>query len=114
MRAWNWFWIVWFSFWMFYLLPILDIVAGSHHGAVEGFFSAPQERADYTSFEGGNKSGASAEVVTSKKKPVRKTNKSTKKLTTRGTKTSKTIRSKAAAKKASHRCAHRRATGKLF
>jgi hypothetical protein len=46
---------------MFYLLPILDIVAGSHHRAVEGFFSAPQERADYTSFEGGNKSSASAE-----------------------------------------------------
>jgi len=32
-----------------------------HHGAVGGFFSAPQERADYTSFEGGNKSGALAE-----------------------------------------------------
>jgi len=46
---------------MFYLLQILDIVVGSHHGAVEGFFSAPQERADYTSFEGGNKSGTSAE-----------------------------------------------------
>jgi CheY-like chemotaxis protein len=37
--------------------------------------------------------------VTSKKKPVRKTNKSAKKPTTRGTKASKTIRSKAATKK---------------
>jgi two-component system NarL family response regulator len=37
--------------------------------------------------------------VTSKKKPVRKTKKSAKTLTTRGTKTSKTIRSQAAAQK---------------
>jgi len=43
------------------LLPTLDIVAPHHHGAVEGFFSAPQERVDYTSFGGGNKSGAPAE-----------------------------------------------------
>ena len=32
-----------------------------HHRAVGGFFSAPQERAAYPSFEGGNKSGGSAE-----------------------------------------------------
>ena len=37
--------------------------------------------------------------MTSKKKPVRKTNKSAKKPRTRGTKTSKTIRAKAAVKK---------------
>jgi len=29
-----------------------------HHEAVGGFFDAPKERADNTSFEGGNKSGA--------------------------------------------------------
>jgi len=39
----------------------LDMAVPRHHGAVGGFFSAPQERADYTSFEGGNKSGALAE-----------------------------------------------------
>jgi hypothetical protein len=43
------------------LQTTLDTPAPRHHGAVEGFFSAPQERADYTSFEGGNKSRVSAE-----------------------------------------------------
>jgi hypothetical protein len=42
------------------LQTTLDTPAPRHHGAVEGFFSAPQERADYISFEGGNKSGVSA------------------------------------------------------
>ncbi len=32
-----------------------------HHEAVGGFFTAPQERVAYTSFEGGNKSGAPEE-----------------------------------------------------
>lgn len=36
------------------------MVGRRHHGAVGGFFSAPQERADYPSFEGGNESGALA------------------------------------------------------
>jgi hypothetical protein len=53
--------MVLFSFWYFCLLPTLDMALPRHHGAVEGFFSAPQERAAYTSFEGGNKSGAPAE-----------------------------------------------------
>jgi hypothetical protein len=44
----------------FHLLSTLDRVAWRHHRAVGGFFSAPQERADYTSFEGGNKSGGTA------------------------------------------------------
>ena len=37
------------------LQTTLDTPAPRHHGAVEGFFTAPQERADYTSFEGGKK-----------------------------------------------------------
>ena len=36
----------------------LDMARPHHHGAVGGFFSAPQERAVSTSFEGGDKSGA--------------------------------------------------------
>jgi hypothetical protein len=39
----------------------LDMARPHHHGAVGGFFSAPQERADCPSFEGENKSGAPAE-----------------------------------------------------
>jgi hypothetical protein len=46
---------------IFCLLPTLDMTLPHHHEAVGGFFSAPQEGAAYTSFEGGNKSGAPAE-----------------------------------------------------
>jgi len=54
--------LVYFCFHLlFCLLPTLDMAVLRHHGAVGGFFSAPQERADYTSFEGGTKSGALAE-----------------------------------------------------
>jgi hypothetical protein len=42
------------------LSQTLDMPLAHNHGAVGGFFSAPQERAAYTSFEGGNKSGAPA------------------------------------------------------
>jgi hypothetical protein len=40
----------------------LDKPASRYHEAVEGFFGASQERADNTSFEGGNKSGATAQA----------------------------------------------------
>jgi len=39
----------------------LDKPASRYHEAVEGFFGASQGRADNTSFEGGNKSGATAQ-----------------------------------------------------
>jgi hypothetical protein len=45
----------------FVYFQTVDTLAPRDHEAVEGFFSAPQERAVYTSFEGGNKSGAPAE-----------------------------------------------------
>jgi hypothetical protein len=35
----------------------LDMAVRHNHGAVGGFFSAPHERAAYTSFEGGGKCG---------------------------------------------------------
>jgi hypothetical protein len=37
------------------LRATLDMARPHHHGAVGGFFSAPQDRAASTSFEGGNK-----------------------------------------------------------
>jgi hypothetical protein len=40
----------------------LDNLVLRYHEAVEGFFSASQGRADTTSFEGGNKSGATAQA----------------------------------------------------
>jgi hypothetical protein len=40
------------------LRATLDMARPHHHGAVGGFFSAPQDRAASTSFEGGDKSGA--------------------------------------------------------
>ncbi len=46
---------------VFCLRQTLDMALPRHHRAVGGFFSAPQERAAYPSFEGGNKSGGSAE-----------------------------------------------------
>jgi len=39
----------------------LENVALRYHEAVEGFFGASQGRADNTSFEGANKSGATAQ-----------------------------------------------------
>jgi hypothetical protein len=42
------------------LSATLDMARPHHHGAVGGFFSAPQERDDYPSFEGESKSGAPA------------------------------------------------------
>ena len=37
------------------------MLVSRHYEAVEGFFGTPQERVDYTSFEGGNKSSVQAE-----------------------------------------------------
>ncbi|PYL21063.1 MAG: hypothetical protein DMF41_03880 [Verrucomicrobia bacterium] len=42
-------------------LQTLDNLASRHHEAVGGFFDASQGRVDNTSFEGGNKSGATAQ-----------------------------------------------------
>jgi hypothetical protein len=41
---------------------MLDKLASRYHEAVEGFFGASQGGAGNTSFEGGNKSGATAQV----------------------------------------------------
>jgi hypothetical protein len=43
-----------------FFFPTLDTLALGYHEAVGGFFGASQGRADTTSFEGGNKSGATA------------------------------------------------------
>jgi hypothetical protein len=43
-----------------FLFHTLDNLASRYHEAVEGFFGASQGRPDNTSFEGGNKSGATA------------------------------------------------------
>jgi hypothetical protein len=40
----------------------LENLASRYHEAVGGFFGASQERPDNTSFEGGNKSGATAQA----------------------------------------------------
>jgi hypothetical protein len=46
------------------LRATLDTARPHHHGAVGGFFSAPQDRAASTSFEGGVKSGGSRHTET--------------------------------------------------
>jgi hypothetical protein len=46
----------------FFLFQTLDNLARRYHEAVEGFFGASHERLDNTSFEGGNKSGATAQA----------------------------------------------------
>jgi hypothetical protein len=52
--------MAWFSFLIIRFAANLENVAPCHHEAVGGFFHASQGRADNTSFEGGNKSGALA------------------------------------------------------
>jgi len=47
-----------FHFGILFVSQTLNMIARRHHGAVGGFFDASQGRADDTSFEGGNKSGA--------------------------------------------------------
>jgi hypothetical protein len=45
------------------LRATLDMARPHHYGAMGGFFSAPQERAAPTSFEGGDKSGDRRRIV---------------------------------------------------
>ena len=49
-----------FHFDILFVSETLNMVERRHHRAVGGFFDASQGRADDTSFEGGNKSGATA------------------------------------------------------
>ena len=53
--------MVWFSFLIIRFAKNLENLSPCHHEAVGGFFGASQGRADTASFEGGNKSGASAQ-----------------------------------------------------
>ena len=53
--------MVWFSFLIIRFAENLENLTPCHHEAVGGFFGASQGRADTTPFEGGNKSGASAQ-----------------------------------------------------
>jgi len=45
-----------------FLFQTLDNLASRYQEAVGGFFGASQERPDNTSFEGGNKSGATTQA----------------------------------------------------